>query len=71
MNLNDLRKMNFNKLMKNALINVKTQRKLKEIRDTDKKDDKLNELIDRCDNRENMHLETKNSYRLNYFNVDI
>ena len=71
MNLNDLKKMNFNKLMKNALINVKTQRKLKKIRNTDKKSDKLNELINRCDDRENMHLETKNSYRLNYFNVDI
>ena len=71
MNLDDLRKMNFNKLVKSALVNVKSQRKLKEIRDTDKKDDKLNELIDKCDNRENMHLKTKNSYRLNYFNIDI
>ena len=53
------------------MINVKTQRKLKKIKDTNKKDDKLNELIDKCDDQENMHLKTKNLYRLNYFNVDI
>ena len=57
--------------MKSALINVKTQRKLKEIKNTNKKSDKLNELIQRCDDWENMHLETKNSYHLNSFNVDI
>ena len=62
--------MNFNKLIKSVLINVKTQRKLKEIKNTNKKNE-LNELIDKCDNQENMHLKTKNSYCLNYFNFDI
>jgi chromatin segregation and condensation protein Rec8/ScpA/Scc1 (kleisin family) len=48
--------MNFNNLMKKTLIIAKTNRRLKEIRNLNKKRDKLSDLTDRCDNRKALSL---------------
>jgi myosin heavy subunit len=57
--LKDLETMNFNNLMKKTLIIAKANRRLKEIRNLNKKKDKLSDLTDRCDNREALSLTEK------------
>jgi phosphoenolpyruvate carboxylase len=54
--LKDLETMNFNNLMKKTLIIAKTNRRLKEIRNLNKKRDKLSDLTDKCDNKEALNL---------------
>jgi hypothetical protein len=51
--------MNFNNLMKKTLIIAKANRKLKEIRNLNKKKDKLSDLIDKCDNKKALSLTEK------------
>jgi hypothetical protein len=51
--------MNFDNLMKKTLIITKANRKLKEIRNLNKKKDKLSNLTDRCDNKEALSLTEK------------
>jgi hypothetical protein len=57
--LKDLETMNFDNLMKKTLIIAKANRRLKEIRNLNKKKDKLSDLIDRCDNKEALSLTEK------------
>jgi hypothetical protein len=57
--LKDLEAMNFDNLMKKTLIIAKANRRLKEIRNLNKKKDKLSDLTDRCDNREALSLTKK------------
>jgi biopolymer transport protein ExbB/TolQ len=57
--LKDLEIMNFNNLMKKTLIIAKANRRLKEIRNLNKKKDKLSDLIDKCDNKEAFNLTEK------------
>jgi hypothetical protein len=57
--LKDLEAMNFDNLMKKTLIIAKANRRLKEIRNLNKKEDKLSDLTDRCDNREALSLTEK------------
>jgi hypothetical protein len=54
--LKDLETMNFDNLMKKTLIIAKTNRRLKEIRNLNKKWDKLSDLTDKCDNRKALNL---------------
>jgi phosphoenolpyruvate carboxylase len=51
--------MNFNNLMKKTLIIAKANRRLKEIRNLNKKKDKLSDLTNRCDNKEALSLTKK------------
>jgi hypothetical protein len=51
--------MNFDNLMKKTLIIAKTNRRLKKIRNLNKKRDKLSDLTDRCNNREALSLTEK------------
>jgi biopolymer transport protein ExbB/TolQ len=57
--LKDLETMNFDNLMKKILIIAKANRRLKEIRNLNKKKNKLSDLIDRCDNKEALSLTEK------------
>jgi hypothetical protein len=57
--LKDLEMMNFNNLMKKTLIIAKVNRRLKEIRNLNKKKDKLSDLINKCDNRKALSLTEK------------
>jgi hypothetical protein len=57
--LKDLETMNFDNLMKKTLIIAKANRRLKEIRNLNKKKDKLSDLTNRCDNREALNLTEK------------
>jgi hypothetical protein len=57
--LKDLETINFDNLMKKTLIIAKANRRLKEIRNLNKKKDKLSDLTDRCDNKEALSLTEK------------
>jgi hypothetical protein len=57
--LKDLETINFDNLMKKTLIIAKANHRLKEIRNLNKKRDKLSDLTDRCDNREALSLTEK------------
>jgi hypothetical protein len=51
--------MNFDNLMKKTLIIAKANRRLKKIRNLNKKKDKLSDLTDRCDKRKALNLTEK------------
>lgn len=67
----NLSKIDFQQLVDRALSLVKTIRKLKKIRNTEKRNDKLFELIKRCDESETPMLKSKDSYKLKISNVEI
>ena len=66
-----MNKLDFKLLVDRALLMAKTARKLKEIRNTGKKGERLSELIQQCDDSETHVLEHKDPYRLGASHVEI
>ena len=64
LNFDVIEKINFSQLMNKIMKMIKTTKKFKKIRNTNKRNDKFNEFIKQCDENESLMLKSKNSYRL-------
>ena len=71
LNFDVIEKINFSQLMNKVMKMIKTTKKFKKIQNTNKRDDKLSELIKQYDENESLVLKSKNSYRLksNYIKI--
>ena len=71
LNFDMIEKMNFSQLMNKIMKMIKITKKFKKIQNTNKRDDKFNELIKQYDKNESLMLKSKNLYRLKSNHIEI
>ena len=71
LNFDTIEKMNFSQLMNKVMKMIKTTKKFKKIRNTNKRNDKFSEFIKQYDENESLMLKSKNSYRLKSNHIEM